>query len=81
MAQLNKKNISRSKDFGSGKSSIVLPPEICSGVIEYKMGRLMASTIIQEAKSNRQPQEILCDYVNNNFGLKGYCIKVIIDGE
>ena len=47
--------------------------------IEYEMGKTLAETILLKAKKNndkRNPQEILCEYVNTQCGLKGYCVRV-----
>ena len=54
-------------------------PDICAGYVEYKMPRAMAETIIGDMKGKKHPQELLCTYVNNHMGLKGYCIKVIVE--
>lgn len=57
-------------------------PEICNGYIEYKMSKQMADVILKEAKANKvkkNPQEVLCDFVNTQMGLKGYCVKVIVE--
>lgn len=80
----NKKNFNRNKnnnhkDYGSKKESRITAPAVCAGTIEYKMGRQMAESIIKESKSKRAPQEILCNYVNTQCGLKGYCVKVIVE--
>ena len=51
-----------------------------SGYVEYKMSNLMARSIIKNHKGPRKrPQEILCDYVNKELGLKGFCTKVLIE--
>lgn len=69
--------MARIKDFGSKKASQITPPEVNAGLIEYKMPRLMAEEILKGKTSN--PQEILCNYVNENCGLKGYCVRVLVD--
>ena len=83
MAEFIKKNTKRNNrtDYGSKSKNVVEAPDFCSGVIEYKMGREMAENIVRDNKSKANPQEALCAYVNTHFGLKGYCVKVIIDGE
>ena len=43
------------------------------------MSKLMADEIIKAYKSKKAPQEILCDYVNTQCGLQGYCVKVIVE--
>ena len=80
----NKNNAPRNRDFGS-KSDVRQPaPDVCAGTIEYKMGKLMAEEILKAAKSKSgklpgTPQEVLCKYVNQECGLKGYCVKVLVD--
>lgn len=69
--------MARIKDFGSKKASQITPPEVNAGLIEYKMPRLMAEEILKGKTNN--PQEILCNYVNENCGLKGYCVRVLVD--
>lgn len=69
--------MARIKDFGSKKASQITPPEVNAGLIEYKMPRLMAEEILKGKTSN--PQEVLCNYVNENCGLKGYCVRVLVD--
>lgn len=50
------------------------------GTIEYKMSNQMARSIIKSHKGpKKRPQEILCDYVNQECGLKGHCVKVLIE--
>ena len=67
------------KDYGSKKETVLPHPEVCAGTIEYQMSRTMAEEIIKGSKSKRPPQEILCNYVNTQCGLKGYCVKVLVD--
>lgn len=51
-----------------------------SGYVEYKMSNLMARNIIKNHKGpKKRPQEILCEYVNRECGLKGQCTKVLIE--
>jgi hypothetical protein len=50
------------------------------GFVEYKMSNLMAKQIVKAHKgAKKRPQEILCDYVNKELGLKGHCVKVLIE--
>ena len=75
----NKKNNNkREKDFGSKQESRVEAPEMCGRLFEYQMGRALAETIIADDKSRRHPQEVLCEYVNTQLGLMGYCVKVFV---
>ena len=48
---------------------------------EYVMSKSMAMEILGNRKGDdrkRNPQEYLCKYVNEQFGLKFYCNKVTI---
>ena len=51
-------------------------PDDVIEVIEYKMSAALAETLLKADKSKRSPQEILCEYVNSQCGLKGYCVRV-----
>lgn len=51
-------------------------PDFAGEVIEYKMSAAMADTILKADKSKRPVQEVLCEYVNTQCGLKGYCVRV-----
>lgn len=80
----NRQNNNVPKDYGSKREVGVKAPEVCAGTIEYKMGKLMADEILKAAKSKsgklpKPAQEILCDYVNTQCGLKGFCVKVLVD--
>lgn len=53
--------------------------EKCGGV-EYTMSAAMADHIMKTHKGpKKNKQDILCGYVNSQFGLKGNCVKVLID--
>lgn len=46
--------------------------------VEYKMSEALAVAIIGNKKGKVDTQALLCEYVNSQCGLKGYCTKVII---
>ena len=49
------------------------------GPIEYEMPKAMAKQLLAERKGsdrNLHPQAYLCKVVNEEFGIKGNCIKV-----
>ena len=51
------------------------------GEIEYEMSKLMAKELLNERKGadrNIHPQVYLCKVVNESFGLKGNCTRVIL---
>lgn len=48
------------------------------GFIEYKMSTAAINDLLSDTKQIKgDPQRYLCDYVNDNCGLIGYCIRVI----
>ena len=88
MAEFVKKNNKRNNtmrfdknnDYGTKNPNAGIPaPEVHAGTIEYKMSKTMADEIIKASKSKKAPQEILCNYVNSELGLKGFCVKVLVD--
>lgn len=88
MVKKNKKNSNKKfvsnkpkkeKTYGSDREGGITPPDIHAGLFEYKMPRAMAEMIIKSTKKKVDPQVLLCDYVNTFFGLKGYCVKVIVN--
>ena len=49
------------------------------GNIEYEMNSQLAKSILDTRKGterNMPPQQFLCQIVNEEFGIKGNCIKV-----
>ena len=48
--------------------------------IEYKMSPVLAETYLRIWKKTKKgtPQEFLCKVVNEEFGLKGECVRVLI---
>lgn len=71
-------------NYGGQKRETIPAPAVCAGTIEYKMSKVMADEILKAAKSKsgklpKPPLDILCDYVNTQMGLKGYCVKVLVD--
>lgn len=50
------------------------------GDFEYKMTKEMADAYLKGRKGpdkNKHPQEYLCQVVNNEFGIKGTCTRVL----
>ena len=50
--------------------------------VEYKMSKTMADEIVRVAKkkgNRRPPQEILVNYVNEQYGLLRTCVRVLIN--
>jgi hypothetical protein len=52
---------------------------ISAGIFEYKMPQALADIILKEDKTKRPHQEVLCDFVNTQYGLKGYCVRVLLN--
>lgn len=59
-------------------SNPITAPDVNKGLIEYKMPRKLAESLLR-GKKVPNPQQVLCDYVNTNCGLKGYCVRVLVD--
>jgi hypothetical protein len=71
-------------NYGGKKRDTLKAPDVCAGTIEYKMSKVMAEEILKVAKgkSGKLPRpalDILCDYVNTQMGLKGYCVNVLVE--
>ena len=71
-------------NYGGKKRDTLKAPDVCAGTIEYKMSKVMAEEILKAAKgkSGKLPKpalDILCDYVNTQMGLKGYCVNVLVE--
>ena len=50
------------------------------GFFEFKMTKEMANTYLNSRKGDdkkKRPQEYLCQVVNNEFGMKGTCTRVL----
>ena len=50
------------------------------GDFEYKMTKEMADAYLKDRKGtdkNKHPQDYLCQVVNNEFGIKGTCTRVL----
>ena len=50
------------------------------GSFEYKMTKEMANAYLNSRKGDdkkKRPQEYLCQIVNNEFGIKGTCTRVL----
>ena len=63
-------------------ASIVKPGTLHekAGFIEYKMPEAMAKAYLNERTAEEKkmrPNDFLCKIVNDEFGLKGYCTRVI----
>ena len=51
-----------------------------NGSYEYKMTKEMANAYLSSRKGDdkkKHPQEYLCQVVNDEFGVKGKCVKVL----
>ena len=51
-----------------------------AGSVEYTISAGLASHILKIHKGQkRNKQDVLCRYVNEQMGLKGNCVRVLID--
>lgn len=65
MAKNNKKNTTSTINYG---------------YFEYKMSKELATSYLSARKGEdkkKHPQEYLCQIVNNEFGIKGICGRVL----
>ena len=75
-----KNNNRKTNDYGTNRSSHLKAPDFHMGLIEFTMSKALADDILQVMKSKKSPQEVLCEYVNDEMGLKGHCVKVLVQG-
>lgn len=83
----NKKEIKTMADFKTGKKNKgknkskqapkIDATDVMKGIVEYKMSKETAEIILKADKTKKAPQEVLCDYVNTQYGLLGYCVRVL----
>lgn len=51
------------------------------GFIEYNMPKAIADSLLKDRKGREKgsdPQQYLCNYVNEQYHMIGYCLKVIV---
>lgn len=84
----NKKNLKRNKKVTApiqttkAKKFVADMPEGKYGpAYEYKMCRSDANDILKECSLKVKPEQYLCDYVTDQYGLRGWCCGVIISDE
>lgn len=60
--------------------SIPMPTYASGRPYEYKMPKGLAEFYLKQKPANMKPMEFLCEVVTKEFGLLGWCCKVIIEG-
>ena len=71
--------IRKNENFGISQIREGGLSEKCGGV-EYKMSAAMAQHIMKTHKGpKKNKQDILIHYVNTQLGLKGNCVRVLVD--
>ena len=61
-------------------NSKTVSPKPFEGDVEYEMNKELAKQILATRKGadqNVHPQEFLCHVVNEEFGIKGNCVRVL----
>ena len=61
-------------------NSKTVSPKPFEGDVEYEMNKELAKQILATRKGvdqNVHPQEFLCRVVNEEFGIKGNCVRVL----
>lgn len=58
-----------------------MPEQAWWGEYRYEMSASLAHGLLATAskKEKTDPQKFLCDYINREFGNKGYCVEVFIN--
>lgn len=85
---MEKKNFKKRNNKGYGRKSTseqtakyVIPTGISmGGYVEYKMSGEFIDDLLKNRKgmdAKKDAQEFLCDYVNEQCGLLGACVRVI----
>ncbi len=46
---------------------------------EYKMSKETANELLKECPTSIRPEQYLCDIINDEYGLRGWCQRVIIE--
>lgn len=67
----------------SGKTKLYFakrPEDRYGDPYEYKMSRFCANEILRECPNTVRPEQYLCDFVTEQYGLLGWCQRVIIEG-
>ena len=60
--------------------TIAMPSYAYGRPYEYKMSKGLAEFYLKQKPANMKPMEFLCEVVTKEFGLLGWCCKVIIEG-
>ena len=54
------------------------PEGVYGDPYEYKMSRYDANDVLTQCPEGTRPEQYLCDYVTEQYGLIGWCTRVII---
>lgn len=76
----SQKKLMKKKVMSNVDDSIPMPAYASGHPYEYKMPKDMAKFYIKQKPVNMKPMEFLCEVVTKEFGLLGWCCKVIIEG-
>lgn len=76
----NQKRDNTPKNFNVNQSKAQAVMNVEGRAYEYKMSAECARNILKDRKGNdakKNPQQYLCEYVTEQYGLLGTCIKVL----
>lgn len=76
----NQKRDNAPKNFNVNKSKAQGVMAVEGRAYEYKMSAECAKAILKDRKGNdakKNPQQYLCEYVTEQYGLLGTCVKVL----
>lgn len=76
----NQKRDNAPKNFNVNQSKAEAVMKVEGRAYEYKMGKECAQNILKNRKgadAKKNPQQYLCEYVTEQYGLLGTCIRVL----
>lgn len=75
-----KKPVNKKKPAPRVDDTISMPPYAHGRPYEYKMPKGLAEFYLKQKPANMKPMDFLCEVVTKEFGLLGWCCKVIVEG-
>ena len=76
----SQKKLMKKKVMPNVDDSIPMPAYASGRPYEYKMPKGLTEFYLKQKPANMKPMEFLCEVVTKEFGLLGWCCKVIIEG-
>ena len=76
----SQKKLMKKKVMPNVDDSIPMPAYASGRPYKYKMSKSLAEFYLKQKPANMKPMEFLCGVVTKEFGLLGWCYKIIIEG-